>query len=189
MRPARTRQAVPLRAGLLAVALVLGGCSDGAADATPVQRVDWRNGPYAPPCSPTQQTEYVDGETREAGENPLPTRLLSVGYSDFDGLPGDEAVLEHLCGAGSTSLSVWTSSPDGPVLVGEVEPPAELSGNVRDWADDRGVLCVAFDVGDVPDSPAFSRPVQFTQDGLVVLDQSCVVPGVPFANEDDVPGL
>ncbi len=118
----------------VAAALVLSGCSDESSP--PVQGVDWWNGPFAAPCSPTQATEYVDGETIEEGENGLPTQLVSVGFAEFDGLAGDEAILQHACGAGKGVLTVWTGSDEGPVLLGEVDPPDDVT-DVRDWDNGR----------------------------------------------------
>ena len=128
--------------------LLLAGCMQDRADRTPLQQVDWRNGPYADPCDPGEASNYVDGKTVGVNGGEGRTQLSAVGYADFDGQDGDEAALTHMCevGGGIVSLTVWTASDEGPRLVGEVESPPDL--NVEDWSDDQGVLCVSFFLGD-----------------------------------------
>lgn len=168
--------------GMLGV--LLAGCAD-EGERTPLQQVDWRNGPYALSCSPDESSEYVDGRTvRQDGEEGR-TDLNGVGYAELDGREGDEAILTHLCATGSASLSVWTGSDDGPRLLGAVEEP-EGYADVRDWGADRGILCVMFNLGDVPGSGAEARPVAVSTSGLdVLVDQSCEVDGVSAVEEQD----
>ena len=122
--------------------------------------------------------ELVDGEAEARGETYA--RLWAVGYAQLDGVPGDEAVLDQSCLTDVSYLSVWTGSEDGPRLVGPVPVPDGLT-DVRDWAVDKGVLCVLFNVGDVPGTPAETRAFRLAADGVSVLpDQSCEVDGASF---------
>ena len=60
------------------------------------------------------------------------------------------------------------------------EAPQRGARPVQDWADDRGVSCVSFNLADTgePDSPVETRSVRVAPDGLTVLDQSsCEVGG------------
>ena len=167
---------------VLLLVLLLAGCGLTGEDPAPLQSVDWRNGPYATGCTTSGgPVTYEDGE---AGD----LRLGSLGYAELDGEPGDEAVLVHACGE-AASLSVWTGSADGPVLLGDLEPPEGLVDGGQ-WSVDRGVLCVALYRGDTPDSTATTRSVRVTSGGLEVLDlsyQPCEVPGVETVLDGDAP--
>lgn len=150
-------------------------CSCGG-DPVPLQQVDWRNGPYAEPCAlEGEGNAYVDGRTvNEDGKEPS-TALGSVGYAELDGREGEEAVLEHVCGPGTVSLSIWTGSDDGPRRLGPVPEPERYLDSPR-WSVDDGVLCVRFTLGEEPDAGVEDRPVAVTDSGVTLLeDQFCAV--------------
>lgn len=168
-----------------AIAAPLSACAD-EQEHTPLQQVDWRNGPYAQPCATDEAEQYADGRTvRQDGEQGS-TELDLVGYAELDGREGDEAILTHLCVSGSVSLSVWTGSEDGPRLLGPVDEP-EGYADTPEWGVDRGVLCVMLSLGDVPGRGAEARPVAVSASGPTVLvDQSCEIDGASGVEPQDV---
>ena len=172
--PARVTAIVVATVTLLAV----NGCTDTEA-VTPVQQVDWRNGPYGVGCDNAEPVELVDGRTPQSSS----VQVLSsgVGFAQLDGVLGDEAVVEQSCGSDAIHLSVWTAGEDRPRLIGAVP-----GTDVRSWEEDRGVLCVLFNL---PESTqAEARPFRTGSSAVEPIpDMTCTVDGVSFVFEDDPP--